>query len=533
MSSGFCRVMNRTTGWSERMTSHQAWFLGIDLGTGSCKTIALDVSGKVLGHGAADYQAAAPAGRWGEQEPEALVKAAIQAARQVSEKFGLSPEGCRAFSIGGAFHSLIALDEAGQPLTGAITWIDERAVQQAQDARKSGMGESLYRQTGCPAHSMYPLYKLAWLRQEQPGIFRKASRFVSAKEYLTARLTGKYFVDYAIASGSGLLDTHTLDWCPQALEYAGVQPEQLSALIDPRQPVHGLRADLAEAMGISKDSLFVAGSADAPNSSIGAGAVLPGQATCMIGTSGALRIISPRPLIDPQGRIWCYAIDPGHWLVGGAINNGGLALSWWREMLNNGLKHIPGSPEYSFEKLVELASEIPAGSEDLICLPFFAGERSPYWNMQARGVFFGLKLHHGLGHMTRALLEGVAFRLRSIQVALEDVAGGIKEIYTSGGLARSPVWLQIMASILNHPLLVPVEGETSSLGAAYWAMRGAGLVKDLEQASQLFRAASTCQPDQADAALYNSYFDIYSQLYFALGEAFEKMSQVGASPPAS
>ena len=503
---------------------HTDWFLGIDLGTGSCKSIIIDAQGQLLGFGAGSYAKREDAGQWEEQDPQELLSGMIQSVQAAIQDAGVTPSACQALSIGGAYHSLIAIDKANRPLTGVITWVDDRATKQAQAVRDAERSAEIYQQTGCPVHAMYPLYKLIWLREERPQLFKQAARYISAKEYVTQQLTGEYLVDISIAAGSALLNTRSLEWNPASLELAGIRPDQLSPLADPRQVIETLKPDLAAQMGIPSNTPLVLGSADAVNSSLGAGAVLPGKATCMIGTSGAFRIIAPRPMLDQQARSWCYAIDDGHWLVGGAINNGGLALTWFRDAFNQMLQMQTKDARISFDDLVASALQVPPGADGLICLPFFAGERSPYWNMNARGVFFGLSLKHDARHMARALMEGVAYRLRSIRDVLDELGADVKEIRASGGFTHSDLWPQIIASVLNSDISIPASGETSSLGAAFWALLGSGVVERFEDLRPLVPVTSTCYPEPQESHLYDSLYQIYMDLYFRLEDMFERMS---------
>ena len=357
-------------------------------------------------------------------------------------------------SIGGALHSVMAVDGHGDPLTGVITWADGRAVEQAKSVAGTPAGKNLYRETGCPVHGMYPLYKVIWLRENRPEVFQHARRYVSAKEYVGFRLTGTWQVDYSLAAGSGFLNTYTLEWSDPAIDLAGIRKDQLSPLAAPVALLGKLQPAIAAQMGIPVNTPVVMGSSDAVNSSIGAGAVDPTQATLMVGTSGALRVVSPRPVLDPKARSWCYAIDEKHWLVGGAINNGGVALSWLRDCLNQA--HA-GQP-LTFEDLLALASHAPAGSRGLVCLPFFAGERSPNWNLNARAAFFGMSLEHELRHVARSLLEGVGFRFKSLLEVLLEIGVDVRQIVASGGFTRSESWLQVMADVLGRELNVPAWG---------------------------------------------------------------------------
>ncbi|MEW6668961.1 MAG: gluconokinase [Thermodesulfobacteriota bacterium] len=500
------------------------WFMGIDLGTGSCKALVVDEQAAVLGFGAGEYGGVQ--GRWQEQDPRGLVEAVTASVRKAVEEAGVAPGDCAGLSMGGALHSVMAVDRGGHPLTGVITWADGRAVRQSEALRKSSMAGRLYRETGCPVHGMYPLYKILWLRESLPEVFRKARRYLSAKEYVFHRLTGEYVIDYSLAAGSGLLNTHSLQWSDLALDLAGIRKEQLSSLCSPRT-IHGrLRSDLAREMGIPVRTPVVVGSSDAANSSLGAGAVTARQATCMVGTSGALRVISPRPVLDERGRSWCYAIDPQHWLVGGAINNGGVALSWLRDLLNRAFPHLPPRAALTFEDVVELAGRVGPGAGGVICLPFFAGERSPNWNLNARAAFFGMTLDHDARHLARSLLEGIAFRFRSLNEMLTEIGVEATQVIASGGFTKSNLWVQVITDALNRKLVVPVWGETSSLGAAFWAMLGAGKVDSIEGFRDYVPLGKTYRPNRKDVAVYDRVYPIYARLYRALEGSFDEVAEL-------
>jgi gluconokinase len=507
----------------------EPWFLGVDLGTGSCKALVVGAEARVLGFASADYAAGEAEERWREQDPAALVEGMVRAVRGAVERAQAVPEACAGMSLGGALHSLVVLDGAGRPLTGVSTWADDRAANQAAAIAGTDLGRELYRRTGCVPHGLYPLYKILWLREERPEVFRQARRLVSAKEYVLAELTGEWLVDYSIATGSGFMNVHDLTWDPLPLEVAGIGPEKLSRPGDARLAVAGLKAGLAARMGLSPRTPLFLGSSDAANSSLGAGTVHPWQVTCMVGTSGALRLISPRPLLDENGRTWCYAVDAGHWIVGGAINNGGVALSWLRDLLHQPFPDLPPELHCSFEDLADLAGRVPPGAGGVVCLPFLAGERSPNWNLSARACFLGLKLDHGAGHLARSLLEGVAFRLRSVLRLLVELNPGIREVRASGGFTNSPLWLRIVGNVLNRELAIPAWGETSCLGAALWALMGGGALASLEEAGRLVRISRTTSPDPAEAGLYDRAYSLYQDLYVALSPFFPRLG--GIEPP--
>lgn len=501
-----------------------SWFLGIDLGTGSCKSVIVDEKAGILGFALDEYRCDRVQNRWNEQNPRCLLESAIASARNAIAQAGVDSGKCAGLSIGGALHSLLALDGHGDPLTGVITWADGRAVKQAETVRRQPVAERLYQQSGCPIHGMYPLYKIMWLKEHLPDVFRKAWKYVTAKEYVFARLTGEYRVDYCLAAGSGLLNTHSLDWDPLCLDAAGIRCNQLSALDSPLTVHHGLDPQAAREMGIRQDLPVVLGSSDAANSSLGAGAVFPWQATCMIGTSGAYRALCPGPILDPKARTWCYAVDKGHWLIGGAINNGGIALSWLRDCLNQALSRSSESSSLSLEDVLSLSGRSPAGAGGVICLPFLAGERSPNWNMNARAAFFGFSLAHGAPHLCRALLEGIAFRFKNLNQVLSEVGVDVRQVIASGGFIRSDFWLQLITDTLNREMIVPEWGETSCLGAAFWAMLGTGHANTLEDVKDFVKPGSLRHPRKENAVVYDRIYPIYINLYQTMSRNFDEIA---------
>ena len=499
------------------------WFLGIDLGTGSCKSVIVDAGARVLGFHATGYSGSDVR----EQRADDLQTAVVASVRGAMADAGVAGSDCAGLSLGGPLHGIMAVDCHGDPLTGVMTWADGRAVAQSDRVKASpDSAAELYRAGGCPVHPMYPLYKIMWLREERPEVFRKASRFLSAKEFILHQLTGEYLVDYCLAAGSGLLELRGKRWNPPALELAGIGEDRLSTLCSPLAVHHGLNPAFARETGLPEDVPVAAGSSDAANSSLGAGAVPPGHAACMLGTSGALRVLSPKPVLDPRARTWCYAVDENRWLVGGAINNGGGALSWFTDLLNQGYAHLPKEDLLSVEDVLHLAERAGPGAGGLICLPYLAGERSPNWNANARAAFFGMTLDHGAMHLARSLVESIAFRLRNIGEVLEETGSPVSRVIASGGFVKSPFWLQVVSDVFNREIVVPAWGESSSLGTAFWAI----LAMDKSQTLEGLAAAVTMErshtPDAERAALYDELSSLYAKLYESVKPCFNEVAKM-------
>ena len=500
----------------------QNFVIGIDLGTSSCKTAILSIEGNLLGLGTAVYQAEDIHSKWEEQNPKDLIDGVVVSLRKALEAAYVSPEDCLGLSLGGALHSLLVLDKYDRPLTGVSTWADGRAASQIKRLGKSGDMHLHYMHSGCPNHPMYPMAKIFWLREEHPDLFKEAAWFISAKEYVLLQLSGLHIVDYALAAGSGLLDTRLLTWEEIALETTGIQSSQLSVLKNPNTIIGNLEPAFAAKLGLPRTTPIILGGSDAVNSSLGVGAIRPDQLTCMVGSSGAIRTIANQPILDPQERTWCYVVDPSHWLVGGAINNGGLALQWWQYALGEGSQSEPGKGSPSLDDLLGWASQIEPGANGIICLPFFVNERSPNWNPYARAVFFGLTLQHDRRHIARAILEGIGYRLRSVLDVLDQLVGKVDEIRASGGYVHSPLWLQITADILDRRVIVPQFTESSAIGAAFWALIGLGVVDGIEDLAKYIKVSATYQPNQQNVGTYHRTYETYQELYQLLRGMYEK-----------
>jgi gluconokinase len=437
--------------------------LGLDVGTTSAKATAFGTDGRRAGHAEVVYEGQDPAA----QDPGAVVDAAMHALAQVE---------AGAVACSTAMHGLVALDEHDRPLTPLLTWADTRAVDQAD--RLKAEHPDLHDRTGTPLHPMSPLAKLVWFRECAPEIHAAARRWVGLKELVLHRLTGRWVVDCSVASGTGLLDLATLDWCPEALELAGVHREQLAELVAPSELV---------GEGI------IAGAGDGPLANLGIGAVRPGVAACSIGTSGALRLMVERPAVDPKRRLFCYALTDARWAVGGAINNGGVVLEWAREAL---------APELSLSELLDLASTAPPGSDGLLMAPYLLSERAPHWDAHATGAYVGLRRQHGRAHLVRAALEGVCRQLALVLESLEAAGQRVHEIRATGGFARSPFWRQLLADVLGRPIGFPESHEGSGFGAALLGLHALGEVESLDVAADLVQIAHVVEPDARAAAVY-------------------------------
>lgn len=368
-------------------------------------------------------------------------------------------------------HSLILMDKDDKPLTRAITWADNRAAKYSEELKANGLGAEIYAKTGTPIHPMAPLSKILWLKNEKPDLYHQAKKFVDLKSYVFFRLFGVYRMEYSIASATGMFNIFKLTWEQQALDLLGITEEQLPELVEPTDSISGLNERYSELLGISTDVPFIFGASDGVLSNLGVGAIDPGVVAVTIGTSGAVRVVVDKPVVDPNGKLFCYALTKDKWVVGGPVNNGGIVFRWVKDQLFAPEKITAEQMQVStYDILTQIAEKIPAGSDGLLFHPYLGGERAPIWDAYARGSFFGLTRKHTRAHMVRAALEGIVYNLYIVMLTIEGVAGKPKSIQATGGFARSALWRQMLADIFEQDVTIPESFESSCLGAAVLGM---------------------------------------------------------------
>jgi len=493
--------------------NQQSYYLGVDIGTTSTKAVLYQGKGTVISMHHVEYPLFSPAPAIAEQDPDQIFHAVLDCIKNTIHKGEIDASQLKLVSFSSAMHSLIAMDENGKPITRCITWADSRATDWAEKIKNEMNGLSIYRRTGTPIHPMSPLAKIAWLKSDHPEIFTKTSKFIGIKEYIFYQLFGQYVIDYSIASATGMFNLEQLTWDKEALQVAGITSEQLPDPVSTTFYLTGLKQEYAEELGLPAATPFVVGASDGVLSNLGVNAIDPGVVAVTIGTSGAIRTVTDKPITDPKGRIFCYALTENHWVVGGPVNNGGMTFRWVRDQL--GAAEVEAAKRLgidSYDVLTKIAERVTPGADGLLFHPYLAGERAPLWNANARGSFFGLGLHHKKEHMIRAVLEGVIFNLYTVMLALQEMIGVPTKIQATGGFARSELWRQMMADIFNQEVVVPESFESSCLGAVVLGMYALGEINDFSIMSELVGSTHTHQPIKENVEIYEDLTPIYIRL---------------------
>lgn len=492
--------------------------LGVDIGTTATKVVVVDARGQALGSASAGYPLLEPRPGHAVQDPDVILGAVESAVREVVA--GLAGRPVAGLSLSVAMHGLLGLDAGGTPVTPLITWADTRAGGQAERLRADDAGPGLHRRTGTPVHPMSPLVKLVWFAEDDPETAAEVARWGGLKEYLLLRWCGAFVVDHSVASATGLLGSATLAWDPEALRLAGVRPGQLAELVSPTHVLPGLHPDVAARLGLPAATPVVVGASDGPLANLGCGAVEDGVAACSIGTSGALRVTVGRPAVDPGGGLFCYALTTDRWVVGGAINNGGVVLQWAGDAL------APDLGPDAEDELTALAATAPAGCDGLIMLPYLLGERAPHWSALPRGAYVGLTRAHRREHLVRAALEGVCRQLALVLGAMRAAGIEVREVRATGGFARSPLWRQLLADVLDMPVSFPAGHEGSGFGAALLGLQALGLIPSIDVAARLVTIESVSRPDPAAAAVHRELLPVFAGLYDALVPAYRELRRL-------
>jgi len=502
--------------------------IGVDIGTTGCRSTVFDSEGNILASQGAEYPIIYLPGGGAEQDPEVIFSQMLAVIKASIEEAKISPSSVAALSLSSVFHSLIALDAKGRPLTRTIIWLDTRSTQYAEKIRGEPISRRLYENTGCPITPAYPFSKILWMKNKLPQVYKKTDKFVSIKAYLTFKLTGQLLVDQSVASGSGLLNIHRLNWDEDTLTFLELPRGKLSQPVDPTTKLGSIAPQYARQMGISSSTSLIIGCGDGVLASLGSGAVERNSMAVMIGTSGATRVVIEEPKLDKneRARTWCYYLADRHWVCGAAVNSGGNVYRWFRDQFCRDEDEVSSLlGRTSYEILNEYAAQIGIGSEGLIFLPYLSEERSPHWNPQARGVFFGLSLHHTKKHLARGVLEGISFCIYSLIQLVEEVAGKTDELRATGGFTRSSLWIKILADICGREILIPQVSEATAFGAFILAKRALGQLENIKEGKKLVKIRELYKPNLAHQKKYAQLFRIYKRIYKDLETGFAEMAK--------
>lgn len=491
--------------------------LGIDVGTTGVRCVAVDETGRVVDEATEEYPLFSPRPGWSEQRPEDWWEGTRKAVAEVARAVGPQVTG---IGLTGQMHGAVFLDADDQVIRPALLWNDQRTVAQSRTITQLMGAQRLADITGNPALTGFQAPKVLWLRDEEPRSYERLRRLLLPKDYIRLQLTGEAATDASDASGTLLLDLRTRNWSSEVLDALEIPAEWLPAVFEGPEQTGGLRADVARELALPAGIPIAAGGGDNAAAAIGNGIIAEGLASCSIGTSGVVFSHSDELVRDASGRIhaFCHAVPARYHLMGVTLAAGG-ALRWWRDVVNAG----------DYEHLSQLAAGASPGSEGLLFLPYLSGERSPHLDPLARGAFIGLSSRHGVAHLTRAVMEGVAFSLRDSLAIMGGLGVAVTEIRATGGGAKSALWRQLLADILGCRIVRTTADQGPAYGAALLAGVAAGVYPDVQSAcAGITVRPDADEPDPATVSIYEDYYAAYHALYPATASAMHRLSELAA-----
>ena len=493
------------------------FFLGLDVSTTATKALLMDGRGEVVSVSAAEYAYETPRPLWSEQHPDLWWHGAVQSTRSALKESGVSADEVVAIGLTGQMHGLVLLDEHGQVLRPAILWNDQRTGAQCDEIR-ARLGKSrLIQITGNDALTGFTAPKILWVLQNEPDIWARTRHILLPKDYVRYKLTDVFAMDKADGSGTILFDLRARTWSAEMLTALDIPPAYLPPTYEGPEVSAFLSPSAAAEIGLRTGLPIVGGGGDQAAQAVGVGAVKPGIIAITLGTSGVIFATTETPLVEPEGRLhaFCHAL-PERWHFMGVMLSAAGSLQWYRDTL---------APGVSFDDLLAAAPDVAPASEGLFFLPYLTGERTPHADPFARGGFIGLTVRHGKAHLTRAVLEGVAFGLKDSFTLIQNAGlGVIKQVRASGGGTKSALWRQIMADVLGIELVTVNTTEGAAYGAALLAGVGAGMWPNaLTACEETIRITNSTSPSP-DSEVYEKVYPHYQALYPALKDEFKKVS---------
>ncbi len=496
-------------------------FLGLDIGTSGAKAIVCDGDGQIVAMALAEYPISSPHPLWSEQHPSDWWQGAQAAIREVVG----AVDATQIMGIGltGQMHGSVFLDADNQVIRPALLWNDQRTAAECNEINQRIGTQRLIEIAGNPALTGFQAPKILWVRNHEPANFARIAHILLPKDYIRLLLSGVYATDAADAAGTLLIDLTSRDYSDEILTALEIKREWLPTIYEGPSITSQLTADVATTLGLTAGIPIIAGGGDNAAAAIGTGIIKSGVVNSSIGTSGVVFAHSDSIALDPHGRLhtFCHSV-PGAWHMMAVTLSAGGAFGWLRNTLRQ-----TGAEALSYDDLTAAAANVPAGAEGLIFLPYLSGERTPHLDPLARGAFVGLTTRHGIGHMARAVMEGVTFSLRDGIEIMRELGVPTTDVRATGGGGKSPLWRQMQADIYNAPVSTLAAEEGPAYGAALLAGVGTGHFADVNDAvTRCVRVVATTQPDPAMVAKYDQIYAIYRSMYSHLSADMHALAQL-------
>ena len=501
--------------------------IGVDIGTSGTKSILIDPDGNILAESSSSYGVSMPKPLWTEQDPEDWWLATAKTIRAVVKQARAKPADVKAIGLSGQMHGSVFLDKSHKVIRPALLWNDQRTAEECEEiTERAGGRQQLIRMVANPALTGFTAPKILWLRNKEPKRFARLKHVLLPKDEIRRRLTGELATDASDASGMLLLDVRQRKWSTKLLGKLELDKSLFAPVYESEEVTGSLRPEIAEKLGLTTDCVVVGGAGDCAAGAVGNGIVKKGIMTASLGTSGVMFIHCDEPQYDKLGRLhtFCHAVR-GKWHMMGVTLSAAGSLQWFVENVCKELATRRGSDPY--QTVTSEALDVPAGSEGLLFAPYLSGERTPHADAHARACFVGLTHAHTRGHMARAVMEGVAMSLRESLEIMRDLNVPIREMRLSGGGAKSNLWKQIFADVMDQAACTINAEQGPAYGVALLAAVGSGQYKNIEEACKAtIEVVKKTPPKRPAVKTYDKIFPIYQSLYSSLKPTFDAIADL-------
>lgn len=507
------------------------YLLGIDIGTSGTKTLLINASkeGAVVASATKTYPLYTPKPLWAEQEPEDWWQATIASVREVIQESGIDPRHIKGIGLSGQMHGSVFLDKDNSVIRPAILWCDQRTQTECDWIMDTVGRERIVELISNPVLTGFTAGKIIWLRNNEPELYKQVAKVLLPKDYIRLRLTGEFATEVSDASGTALFNVAKREWAYEMLDAIDIPSDWMPKAYESPEVSGRISAEAAALTGLTAGTPVVGGGGDQAAGAVGNGIVEPGIISSTVGTSGVVFAFADKPVVDPKLRVhtFCHAV-PDKWHVMGVMLSAGGSLRWYRDTFADTeiavAKALDRDP---YDMMCAEAAKAPAGSEGLIFLPYLTGERTPYSDPHARGVFFGITLRSDRAHFVRAVLEGVAYGLRDSFSILDEMGVPVTQVRASGGGARSEVWRRIQANVIGHDHVTINIDEGPALGVALLAGVGTGVYPSVADACRsVIKVANTTKTDPATKKIYDGFYPVYQSLYQSVKGQFAGVSKL-------
>lgn len=501
----------------------EKYLLGIDIGTSACKIAVFNKQGEVLSTATGDYAVYYPKQGWAEQNPEEWWVAVCSAIKEALEKSSIDPKQIAGVGIDGQSWSAIAVDEEGNVLTNTPIWMDTRAQDICEELNEKIGADTIFDLAGNSLQPSYTTAKIIWYQKNMPEVYEKIDKILQSNSYIAYKLTGNMTQDVSQGYGFHCFDMHTGTWDDEMCEKLGIPRSFLPEIYACHEVVGMVTEKAAKECGLAIGTPVVAGGLDAACGTLGTGVIHNGETQEQGGQAGGMSICTDTYTADPR-LILSYHVVPNCWLLQGGTTGGGGVMRWLeREFADYEREEGKRVGKSSLQLFNEEAEVISPGSDGVVFLPYMSGERSPIWDPNAKGIFYGLDFSKTKGHFIRAAMEGVALSLKHNLEIAEEAGAKVEVLRAMGGSANSLLWTQIKSDVTGKPIVVPSSDTATTLGAVILAGVGIGMYKDFEEAVELtVENKRFHEPNQEHFKAYEKNYEIYLELYKNLKETMKK-----------